>query len=234
MSNVVCRFAVGSPDGRRSSSYRVWTAAKHPDVYIAPRALGAIGKTTLHAARPDLELVEQGHTKLPEARGLAPYEKPHKLVVVSQWEGLEVEPGLVLHMMLGIPEFGLRVFTEARPVAITWIPAPPAGRQVQVSIYTDRSNIQRKVGADHLLGERTLCDGRRVLVVHQVRPEPRRSEFEPFLRAVPVPTDFSPGPGARLVFPGVYQDGIHHGRAGLHIELAADILCSRPARPPNS
>ncbi|MCK0517849.1 hypothetical protein [Williamsia sp. DF01-3] len=42
------RFAVGDPDGARSSTWRVWTVKKSADVYVAVRTIAGIEKVSLH------------------------------------------------------------------------------------------------------------------------------------------------------------------------------------------
>src|SRR4051812_1092543 len=48
---TVLRFAVVSPDGRRSCEWRVWTGSRKPtnEVYMAPRSMGGELKLSIHS-----------------------------------------------------------------------------------------------------------------------------------------------------------------------------------------
>jgi hypothetical protein len=45
------RFAVGSPTGLRSSTWRIWSAKHTKDVYLAARSIAGLQKVSLHETR---------------------------------------------------------------------------------------------------------------------------------------------------------------------------------------
>jgi hypothetical protein len=50
--NQVLRFAVGSPLGPRSRTWRLWVRKRKNDVYIASRRLAGSVKVSLHEPGP--------------------------------------------------------------------------------------------------------------------------------------------------------------------------------------
>lgn len=69
----VLRFAVGSPFGLRSRSWRLWVPKRKSDVYISSRRLGNSVKVSLHEPGPSrialtTEWLRQTSYQAPEGR----------------------------------------------------------------------------------------------------------------------------------------------------------------------
>ncbi len=221
MNRVVCRIAVGSRDGARSASYKLWTAKNTPDVYIATRV--APFKATLHAARPDAGLRQEGHTKVGPAKGFATLGKYGHTVV--KWQGHEVAPQIWRQFLLFVPSEGLRRFPEANAdEPLTWIPGPPDHHQVTIEVDIGRGDVSWGPEGGRLVAEGSLCDGRVVRVFWCVTASSPAS-IASLLEAVAasLPERKVAASSHRLVLFG------ENNGVGTFIELAADMI---PARGP--
>jgi len=222
MSHVICRIAVGSSDGARSASYKIWTAKNHPDVYVASRI--APFKATLHAARPDAGLLQEGHTKIGPAKGFATLGMYGHTAV--RWLGQQVAPQIWRQFLLYVPSEGLRSFSERHAdEPLIWIAAPPEAHQVVIEVDIGRGDVPWAPNGAQFVAQGALCDGRVVSVFHSVTAMPAKLIVEPLLQAVAARLpERKLGPGCRLVLFG------ENSGAGTFIELAGDMV--RPGSAP--
>jgi hypothetical protein len=221
MERVVCRFAVGSAGGVRSSGYRIWTAKNRPDVYIVTRSSGSLVKVTLHGARPDQGLQQEGHTRLPAAP-MAGSDGQKRSTIAVRWRGQEVADGIYRQFLLYVPTRALRVFQEHDPTPMTWIEPPPDGHQTVVDVCVGRGDVQCGPSGATLFAEAPLCDGRVVRAFCLATPEPPRSEVDALLqRVVAHGARRMDAPNVRMLLLG------ESAGAGAFVEFAADMLDQR-------
>jgi hypothetical protein len=137
------RFAVGSPAGVKSSTWRFW-ANKKGDFYLATRTLGGILKTSFHRDGR----CHTGFTTEYQAKknSLAPLDSSRHLDV---WH-LPEESSVCACQIL-IPGGELRVFPAQDPGRVTWIPAPPQEQQFVGSICILQPDAEMGIwpGAEH-------------------------------------------------------------------------------------
>jgi len=66
------RFAVGSPTGLRSSTWRIWSAKHTKDVYLAARSIAGLQKVSLHESRAGRTPSYQTRERSPSSRRARP------------------------------------------------------------------------------------------------------------------------------------------------------------------
>jgi hypothetical protein len=169
----VLRFAVGSPAGPRSRTWRLWVPRRKSDVYVSSRRLGNSVKVSLHEPGParfalTSEFMRKGSWKAPEGRDprlAAEWDRPRPkppnriarpLAIVVPWdEVLERE----------VEETG----------DVIWTPPPPDGTCVHFDIVYTPAGVTvighpgaRSMGTE-LVGKVELENGEYVFVTSKVR-----------------------------------------------------------------
>ncbi|MDH4079078.1 MAG: hypothetical protein OEU68_04620 [Nitrospira sp.] len=117
------RWAVGTKDGRRSSTWRMW-GDKKGDCYLSMRSIGATLKVSLHRDRR----CSVGFTKEFESKKFG-FSSRHW----HRW----VLPGspVVKGFQILVPDSDLAEFASEEKEPMAWIPAPGEGRAVVVTVF---------------------------------------------------------------------------------------------------
>ena len=122
------RFAVGDADGRRSSSWRIWTMKNKLDVYMAVRLTAADWKTSFHESGS----WSQGFVDESKAVPPLPVGKTRHLDI---WQRpAPVFPGWTHAYQIRIREVDLREQTD-KPGNVSFIPAPPSGAAKFIDVF---------------------------------------------------------------------------------------------------
>ncbi len=170
MHTLLCAFAVGHPDGPRSSSFGVSLADDRPEIRLSART---------QASRCEMTVQLPPHSAA-SAGGSAPLTKAGVRQAVFDgtwlgergctvaWPGRQIAPGIRRQLTLYVSGSALRKFGQpAGEPEPRWI-APPKGLgQVVVSFLVaageEGSAVVEDAGEDRL-GEGALPDGRTVWV----------------------------------------------------------------------
>jgi len=121
------RWAVGSLDGPRSSTWRLW-GNKKGDIYIAVRHLGGILKTSFHSDGN----CHTGFTSdyAGSANSLAPKEESR------HWDRWQLSNEAVVRaLQIVVPSSELRKFESNESAQMIWLPSPISGWVSVVSIF---------------------------------------------------------------------------------------------------
>jgi hypothetical protein len=224
---TVCRFALGSPTGLRSPSFRVWTAKNYPDFYISARAVASVFKATIHAPRPELGLRQEGHAGTTAnflQKALLSGHATSTNRFAATWPGKEIAPDVWLQLQVAVPAYGLRQYDAgfaAINKPVKWIAAPAKHQMLVVSVYTVKAHAAWR-STETVLGSANLCDGRRVVIAGHYHDAPPAQELERILRAAPRRI---PMPDADLRLPSMRTMLVGTGDGfGLLLDVAADML----------
>lgn len=171
----VLRFAVGSPDGPRSPSWRLWVPRGKSDVYVSGRTLGSAVKVSLHEPGPARCAMTKDWVRRTCYR--APVGRDSRLAVT--WERPRPRVPLVVARSLSIivpfDEVQDRRTTE-KGGAIVWVSPPPHDTCIHFDVIHVPANakITSHPGAQSmgtsLVGEVQLENGEHVFVTSIVRP----------------------------------------------------------------
>lgn len=188
------RFAVGSPDGAKSSTWRCWTPGKGKgDVYLSPRHMTGTYKLSLH---------ESGAWQV----GLTRYYK-EKMIQEGRWLGgsrLQAEfsapqqlgPGCNLAFRVWVAPSALTTEAGVQPMPpdVVWIPPPPPDKVAEIALLITTPDAQvtgwpgrRSMNTD-LVGDFVLPSGDHIWLVHKLESLPTIPESRGS------PTHFTPGP----------------------------------------
>lgn len=120
------RWAVGSQDDRRSSTWRLW-GDKKGDIYISVRGMGGILKASFHKDRR----CNMGFTQefKEEAKQRFGAETRHW----QRWTLPESPVAKALQIL--IPDSELNPFSCEEKVPMAWIPAPGKGKAVVFTLF---------------------------------------------------------------------------------------------------
>jgi hypothetical protein len=191
-TRFICRFAVGARGIGYSATWRVWTAKKQPDLYIAARSIAGEIKATIHAPRapryPNWER-HYGYDKN-AVSAVAKQGKldggPHKVT----WTGCPIGE-CTLECRVIIRGTSL---DDGMPVSddVALLPIPGKNEYVEVAVIlgpkgpTDHIVLRERDGESHPLSEGRFSDGRRVWVVYCVRAM-KQDYSNPVQAAPPMP-----------------------------------------------
>jgi hypothetical protein len=215
----VCRFAVGQDNLAYSGIWRVWTARKQPDLYLAVEIISGALKATVHCPRPP-HLGWERHVSIPtEASGpVAVAAKTdggrHKV----RWTGCVLAPDCTLEYRVIIRGKSLeKKGTVARDT--TLLPVPTEQEYVEVAVLLGptaptKGYPRESQRETHLLSEGRLSDGRRVWVVYCTKPietnnerSPQQQLITPAKHYVDPTADFSKASALRATAFGPQSDG---------------------------
>jgi len=125
------RWAIGDPDGPRSSTWRFW-GNKKGDFYLAARSLGGTLKTSFHRdGRCHSGLTSEYLNRI-RGEGQVATRK-----YFDRWE-LASEPSVRAYQIL-VPAGELRLFRPDAVDQMKWIPGPPPGHAITVSLFLSRT-----------------------------------------------------------------------------------------------
>jgi hypothetical protein len=227
------RVAVGEPNGRRSSTWRIWFGPN--DVYAAFRQVANKRKVSIHFEHADHpgRVRYAGFTD-PYAKYLMPDEPmTRQKRMHAEWPGADLGSDCYAEFRFRIPECELRHLDSDGARDVIWLDAPPVGMGTEVLILSGPPSYQglfpqRSYGAPTgCLHETQLANGRRIWVVHHVIPAPS-SEIEKYRKQVwrefaihgwLDPAVPPPSKDERLNLSMDCQDG-----SGAEVELAADFI----------
>ena len=117
------RWAVGTPEGPRSSTWRAW-GDKKGDVYLSVRSLGAALKISLHRDRQ----CQLGLTReFAEKQGIAGRR------YLARWKLPEAP--IVRAVSILVPEEELGVFPSKEAEPMRWIAPPAIGEATVISLF---------------------------------------------------------------------------------------------------
>lgn len=129
------RWAVGSPEGLRSSTWRLW-GTKKGDVYVSTQNLGGVYKFSFH---PDGNC-HLGFTS--EYKDTARVRFPH--FTNRLWEKWKLSDKPISRaLQVVVPCSELRAFSSSDEQQMRWLPAPPPDSVSVVSIF-----ITNKLGGE--------------------------------------------------------------------------------------
>lgn len=168
------RFAVGSADGPRSRTWRLWVRPQKSDVYISGRRLGSSVKVSLHEPGPARFALT--HEWVRKTGYRAPEGMDRRLAV--EWERPRPRPprriARPFSIIVPFDEVLDRETTETGTV--TWVPPPPDGTCIHFDVvYVPAGALvtghpgARSMGTG-LVGVVQLYNGERVHVTWLVRP----------------------------------------------------------------
>lgn len=144
MSRDILRWAFGSPDGARSSVWRLWTG-QQGDIYFALRSLGGVIKASFH---------RDGNCQLGFTSQYAPTAASRFGKTRRHWERWQLpsEPVFRIARIL-VPG------TELRPSPISekdrkiiWLPSPPNGCVGIITILLATVSMDHDEAAPGLVG----------------------------------------------------------------------------------
>ena len=166
------RFAVGSPSGLRSTSWRIWSARNTQDVYMAPRKMAGIKKTSFHKSGSwsySFISSEKVLSQLPEnvSRHTDIWQRPESLGG-GWWRGYEII----------VPWTELRRWPDREPGDIVFAPPPPYGCWTCIEVFFAEAGDVRLDVTDptFAIGRMSLVDQSHVYIFAQlVRPDPAAS-----------------------------------------------------------
>jgi hypothetical protein len=171
-SRFVCRFAAGDQSGRLSGEWRIWSAKKQPDLYVAIRYLGQI-KAAVHCPRIDKPTWRRHYgfdrnatgevAEADRARGVS----RHK----GTWNGAELGKYCTLEFKIFIPAAALNRSGLPASENTVLIPPPRGDQSLVVAVILGptmpTTGYPRMQDAEtHLLTQGRLCDGRRVWIIY--------------------------------------------------------------------
>ncbi|CAK6687368.1 hypothetical protein ICNINCKA_00189 [Synechococcus sp. CBW1107] len=172
MGDHVLRFAVGDPFGTRAATWRVWSPAGRGknDVYIACRSLGRVLKTSLHESGSwhvgFLRSYVEKHFDAGDPKQTNPY--------LQRWpRPQEIGPGVTLAYRIVVLPAAVNRICQPESAHITWLPAPPMGRAVEIAILLveARANVEHCPGSRSIgtspVGSYVLDSGVTIWVVHR-------------------------------------------------------------------
>jgi hypothetical protein len=192
------RFAVGSPTGLRSSTWRIWSAKHTKDVYLAARSIAGLQKVSLHESQ------SWSHSFVSDERA-KPFVTPGSSRHVDTkgngsswifepcltWANVlrrVQQPAFSLGIWPAPPSFGegwrqgyciivpstdLRPWPQPEPGDVTFAPLPGTGHWVYIEVVFVAAGTTTRLVFDemHLIGSMSLVDGSEIKVAaRRVRP----------------------------------------------------------------
>jgi hypothetical protein len=166
-----CRLAVGTRDGPRSATWRIWAARN--DVYITARSIGGQAKVAIHASgERHLGLTEQF------AGQVGKVKERHS----DRWFGGLAFPGGTIEFRVFVPTSELRIFADKDAAKFMWVAPAPLGQQTEIALALGTGakpelwpKSDRYEG--HLLTSGRLKDGRAIWIVYHYTPQPPPDEI---------------------------------------------------------
>lgn len=169
----VLRFAVGSPGGPRSRTWRLWVPPRKSDVYVSSRRVANSVKVSLHEPGParfalTSEFVRLSPFKVPEGRD-------PRLAI--EWERPRPRPPaqIARPLALIVPWDEVTDRGYAETGNILWTPAPPEGTCIHFDLVYVPSGMPvtghpgaRSMGTE-LVGKVELENGDEVFVTSLIR-----------------------------------------------------------------
>jgi hypothetical protein len=165
------RFAVGSVDGPRSSTWRVWSARNTTDVYLAPRSIAGVQKISLH------ETGSWSHSFVSDEKA-APFVAPGSPRHVEIWQRqAEFSAGWSRGYVVMVPWTELRLWPEREQGEIVFAPSPGHGYWTHIEIIFVAAGTATALIIDemYLLGTLRLADSSEVKVIAR-RSRPTRQQ----------------------------------------------------------
>jgi hypothetical protein len=161
------RFAVGSPTGLRSSTWRIWSAKHTKDVYLAARSIAGLQKVSLHESR------SWSHSFVSDERA-KPFVPPGSSRHVDIWPAPpSFGEGWRRGYCIIVPSTDLRPWPQPEPGDIAFAPLPGTGHWVYIEVVFVAAGTTTRLVFDemHLIGSMSVVDGSGVKVVaRRVRP----------------------------------------------------------------
>ena len=150
------RFAVGSPDGPRSSTWRIWVE-KDSSIYIGPRDTGGQFKVSLH---PRGYWRVEGHRIDPPGPRLFDTFTP-----------AEVQPGLRRGVTIVIPWLAVHQPKHGRiePGMVHWLPMLADGHVSVVDLAVADPAAGEFAAGPEILAVNPLANGSTVWLLHSTR-----------------------------------------------------------------
>ncbi len=125
MGRSILRWAVGTPDGLRSSVWRIWGNVKG-DVYVAVRSLGGITKVSFH---------RDGKCQVGFTSEYAPTAASRFQTQTRHWETWRLPTQPVARVLrILIPGAELRRFAGHDTGTVVWLPSPAPGLVSTISV----------------------------------------------------------------------------------------------------
>jgi hypothetical protein len=139
------RFAVGVPEGPRSSVWRIWT--HNDEVYVSARALTTVLKISLHSSGDWRHAFTTEHV----VAG-SPFISPGQNRAIDRWERpSEFWPGVTMAFEIVVPSS--EVTTPRHPKAnevfrrnlggkaVVWVPAAPVGYATRFAVLFTKPEV---------------------------------------------------------------------------------------------
>jgi hypothetical protein len=161
------RFAVGSPTGLRSSTWRIWSAKHTKDVYLAARSIAGLQKVSLHESQ------SWSHSFVSDERA-KPFITPGSSRHVDIWPAPpSFGEGWRRGYCIIVPSTDLRPWPQPEPGDIAFAPLPGTGYWVYIEVILVAAGTTTRLVFDemHLIGSMSLVDGSEVkIAARRVRP----------------------------------------------------------------
>jgi hypothetical protein len=131
----VLRFAVGSPAGPRSRTWRVWVPKRKTDVYVSSRKLSSSVKVSLHEPGPSRFALTR------EFIGRSSFQPPagrdHRLAVKWERPHPKLPRQVARPFAIIVPWDEVRERDVEERGDVVWTPAPPEGTCIHFDlVYT--------------------------------------------------------------------------------------------------
>jgi hypothetical protein len=167
----VLRFAVGTPDGPRSGTWRLWVPRGKSDTYLSRRTVGRNWKVSLHNPGPWQLALTSEYLVRPDALQLAPLDNPRGVIAFARPLPQKRLAPCTRAFTIVVPWLEVIARPGVEADGVTWTVPPPKGFCVQFDLIfvppeVDVANHPVGLLIDQgLVGEVRLANGERGFVV---------------------------------------------------------------------